>query len=286
MADTVRTISALQTILADNGANDINAQDLRDFLVSTVTRLDSEISVTGAVTLTLYASHVCTDSGSPANYAITLPAASGNTGARIWVRIDDSMTKLATLTGHSSELINGSNTRVMQAGEACELVSDGTGWAKIGGKSIPMQCSLSLSAGSSVTAATWTVVALDTPDLDVGGMADVSNNRIDCLRPGTYCVSGGCGFAGDGTGGAALPNPALYCISAATKSTSSPDTARVVQSIGNGDSGGYALVPFTRPVVLAAGEYVALAGNISATGAFFYGGPFGCVLSVAEINLW
>ena len=34
MADTVRTLSSLQTILADNTAGDISPQDLRDFLVS------------------------------------------------------------------------------------------------------------------------------------------------------------------------------------------------------------------------------------------------------------
>ena len=34
MVDTVRTLAALQTLLADNSAGDISAQDIRDFLVS------------------------------------------------------------------------------------------------------------------------------------------------------------------------------------------------------------------------------------------------------------
>lgn len=34
MADTIRTLSALQTLLANNTAGDISAQDVRDFLVS------------------------------------------------------------------------------------------------------------------------------------------------------------------------------------------------------------------------------------------------------------
>lgn len=34
MADTARTLSALQTLLADNSSGDISAQDVRDFLVS------------------------------------------------------------------------------------------------------------------------------------------------------------------------------------------------------------------------------------------------------------
>lgn len=35
MADTQRTLAALQTLFADNDVGDIDAQDLRDFLVST-----------------------------------------------------------------------------------------------------------------------------------------------------------------------------------------------------------------------------------------------------------
>jgi len=34
MPDTVRTLAALQTLLADNASGDISAQDVRDFLVS------------------------------------------------------------------------------------------------------------------------------------------------------------------------------------------------------------------------------------------------------------
>ena len=148
MADTVRTISALQTILADNGAKDITAQNLRDFLVSAVNRLDdagslplgAEIAVTGATTATLNGSHVCSDSGSPADYALTLPTASGNAGARVWIRMANGLTKIVTVTGHSAELINGQNTRPMHSGEACELKCDGTGWVKVSGRSIPFAC--------------------------------------------------------------------------------------------------------------------------------------------------
>ena len=34
MTDTARSLTALQTLLADNSAGDISAQDLRDMLVS------------------------------------------------------------------------------------------------------------------------------------------------------------------------------------------------------------------------------------------------------------
>jgi len=38
MVDTIRTLSALQTLLADNASGDISAQDIRDFLVSVYPR--------------------------------------------------------------------------------------------------------------------------------------------------------------------------------------------------------------------------------------------------------
>ena len=40
MVDTVRTLAALQTLLADNTAQDISPQDMRDFLVSVYPQVD------------------------------------------------------------------------------------------------------------------------------------------------------------------------------------------------------------------------------------------------------
>lgn len=49
MADTARTLAALVALLADNTAGDISAQDLRDFLLSTLSGF-GHISVLGGVT--------------------------------------------------------------------------------------------------------------------------------------------------------------------------------------------------------------------------------------------
>jgi hypothetical protein len=46
MVDTVRTLSALQTLLADNTAGDISAQDVRDFLVSAYSPFLVDVSAT------------------------------------------------------------------------------------------------------------------------------------------------------------------------------------------------------------------------------------------------
>ena len=48
MADTARTLAALQTLLADNATGDISAQDLRDMLVS-LQNDHGEMSVTSAI---------------------------------------------------------------------------------------------------------------------------------------------------------------------------------------------------------------------------------------------
>lgn len=47
MVDTIRTMSALQSLLADNTAGDISPQDVRDFLVSSLTGGYGMIYVTG-----------------------------------------------------------------------------------------------------------------------------------------------------------------------------------------------------------------------------------------------
>ena len=49
MADTRRTLAALQTLLADNTSGDISAQDIRDFLVSAYRVVQVVNTQTGAV---------------------------------------------------------------------------------------------------------------------------------------------------------------------------------------------------------------------------------------------
>lgn len=51
MADTVRTLSALQTLLADNSSGAISPQDVRDFLVSVFPRIGAAASVADGGTI-------------------------------------------------------------------------------------------------------------------------------------------------------------------------------------------------------------------------------------------
>lgn len=147
----------------------------------------AEISITGATTATISRMHVC--SGTSANYTVTLPAVSGNTGKYIGFRMAPGLTKIVTLDGNASETIDTQTTRVMWANESCELFCDGTTWTKMAGKSIPMNCELSLGTPQTFADATDTLVLFDTTVTDnTGLMADLTNHRVSILRQGIYDV--------------------------------------------------------------------------------------------------
>lgn len=149
----------------------------------------SEVLVTGAVTATISRMHAC--SGTTADYTVTLPPVSGNDGKSIGFRMVPGLTKLVTIDGNASETIDGALSRVMWAGETAILYCDGSNWFKIAGRSIPMQCTMFLSAVQQPVAhVTTTKVNLDTSYSDnTGLMADTTNKRIVIKRTSNYIVS-------------------------------------------------------------------------------------------------
>ena len=155
-------------------------------IVSTL--VNSEVSITGAVTGTISKMHVC--SGTSANYTVTLPAAAGNTGKLIGFRMATGLTKLVTIDGNASETIDGALTRPMWAGEACILLCDGSNWFKIAGKTIPMTVAMYKAADTgSPTSNVDTKIAVDTTAIDNSGlMADTTNKRINIQRTGYYLL--------------------------------------------------------------------------------------------------
>ena len=153
--------------------------------------LSAEVSVTGAVTLTLGKMHLISDSGTPADYTVTLPAASGNAGKFVGIRIAKDATKLFTVDGNGSEEIDGQTTRVMWAKETAILMCDGTGWTKIAGKSIPMMCRLEYQ-GTEITYGTLQQLQFDTEIFDVGDLGDTANDRIVARRAGKMRVFAQC----------------------------------------------------------------------------------------------
>ena len=160
---------------------------------------DGEVNISGATTASISRYHRCNDSA--ADYTVTLPPISGNQGRQIAFIMDSGLTKLVTIKGNASEVIDGVNERVMWAGESCVLrVNDaGTKWEKVGGKSIPMMCKLYPSTDLACSSSVSTLANLNTSDpLSVGGMCDTTNKRINIIRGGRYAITGSVRF---GTGG-------------------------------------------------------------------------------------
>jgi len=151
----------------------------------------AEIAITSASSATINRQHLI--SGTSADYIVTLPNASGNTGKFVGIRISTSANRLFTIKGNGAELIDGVNTRIMWKGESAILYCDGTGWKKIAGVSNPMICQRSLTAIQSTlfTTANAVKVPLDRTDIDnTALMADAANNRIKFVRNGNYILSG------------------------------------------------------------------------------------------------
>ena len=162
-------------------------------LISGLNIINSPVSITGTASLTSSAFgkiHQC--SGTTSNYAVTLPAVSGNTGKIIAFQMSTSLTKLVTITGSGAETIDGSNTRIMWAGETAILYCDGSSWTKIAGKTIPMLGHLTTNANQTISASTDTKRSLNaTTGIDNGapGMSDTTNSKIVIQRAGKYELS-------------------------------------------------------------------------------------------------
>lgn len=145
-----------------------------------------EVDVTGATTLQLGIMHVC--SGTDSNYTVTLPAASGNAGKFVGVRMSKDLTKLVTIDAAGSELIDGQASRILWAKESAILMCDGVGWTKVAGKSIPMSGSLGMSAGQLFSNNTDTLIqfgrslTLDAP----AEFQTIATYRMTALREGKY----------------------------------------------------------------------------------------------------
>lgn len=163
-----------------------------DFLLKGVLGVftQDEIAITGATTATVGRAHLC--SGTTADYAVTLPAASGNAGRLISFRMSPALTKIVTIDADGAELIDAQATRAMHDGESAILLCDGAGWFKIAGKTIPLTAQVNRAAAQSIDNATVTKILFDETTFDTAGVADITtNDRIDVKRAGRYLVTAG-----------------------------------------------------------------------------------------------
>src|SRR5690242_7485885 len=107
MADTVRTLSALQTLLADNTTRAISEQDLRDALYS-VLGIIPYVSKSADYTATENDCFIAVNANA-AQVTITLPpAASTRVGKVYTIKKTDSSGNAASINPNASETLDGS----------------------------------------------------------------------------------------------------------------------------------------------------------------------------------
>jgi hypothetical protein len=127
MPDTKRTLSALQTLLADNVIAGVTPQTLRDFLVS-VFGASTLVTKTGAYLATTDDTGILADL-TTGSFAITLPAASTMTGSFLRLTKIGSTSNILTITPNGTDKINGqSSITINKQYTSINLVSNGTNW--------------------------------------------------------------------------------------------------------------------------------------------------------------
>ena len=168
-------------------AGGLNVQGPINSLAPSTISASTTLTSTNILTNNIF---IC--SGTAADYTITLPTAVNNGGKTITFIMSSALTKLVTLGANGSETIDGALTRIMWARESCTLLSDGTSWYKIAGKTIPIQAGLyktggdqAISSGSLTKVTVQTSIATNSP----AAVLDTTNSRLIAPRPGIYTVN-------------------------------------------------------------------------------------------------
>lgn len=238
----------------------------------------AEIAISSATTATISRMHECT--ATSADYSVTLPAVSGNTGKFIGFRIGSGSTKLVTLDGNASEDIDGELTRPMWKGESAVLYCNGTAWRKISGRTIPMVATLTqLTTGQSITASATTKITFNTVNLDPSGMvADDANDRMNIKRKGIYRLLGNIGFAGVNTSGRMI---------SWVEAPSGTSSGLIDHAITSGDHANVTSPVAGRAVSLNAGDTVELFVQQTTSGSqTTRPGNENCLLHLEEVVSW
>lgn len=244
------------------------------------TLISSEVSVTGAATLTSGAfgkMHLC--SGTTADYTVSLPASSGSAGKVIGFRMASGLTKMVSIDASGSELIDGQLSRVMWANEAAILLCDGVGWSKIAGKSIPMYAS-AYPTGAITATSVQALITLDAVVSDQAGMADLSTNRINIKRPGIYRVTANIYYnSGAGT------SAGLQILLDKSASAGATGTFTEWRTIASTE---FVRVIFDGAVPYASGDYITMYGAVltGASRPVLVNDPTWTLISVTEIPTW
>lgn len=132
MADTVRSLAALQSLLADNSSRAISEQDIRDALYSTL-GVTPYVSKSASYTATENDQFIACDATSGA-VVITLPAAATTRAGKIYtIKKVDSSGNAASINPNASETLDGSATTVdiTTQYESRTIINTGTAWLSV-----------------------------------------------------------------------------------------------------------------------------------------------------------
>lgn len=128
MSDTVRTLSALQTLLADNTTGTISPQDLRDAVISALGHLFVAATSTG---ITLDDDDIVVlATGGAGGITLTLPAVAAAQHKVYAVFKVDAGAGAVSVDAAGSETINGSSSAYALASQwdGAVFFCDGTQW--------------------------------------------------------------------------------------------------------------------------------------------------------------
>jgi hypothetical protein len=156
--------------------------------------LGGENAITGTATALIGRLNVC--SGTAADYTVTLPAVSGNAGRYIGFRMAAGLTRIVTLDGNASELIDTNPTFPMLARDSILLYCNGTGWQTatealsgvttiVRNDGVTTQ-TLATNASTKIAAALTTVIA------DPLAEWNTSTKRFTPKRAGRYDITVAC----------------------------------------------------------------------------------------------
>jgi hypothetical protein len=186
MADTQRTLSALQSLLADNTTNELSPQDLRDFLVSTHLRMATTTAANYSATSNDVA--IILDASSSA-VTLTLPTCTaGSIGQMYLVKAINAGTNKPYIVNN----VDGAAYTFGSSNDAALIVGDGTNYRMMSRNISTMNTFYftAVSAILTVTAslATATVATLNTVSVTDGkSIIEVYfNNQV--LAGSTSCL--------------------------------------------------------------------------------------------------
>lgn len=215
--------------------------------------LNGENSITGTATAVIGRLNVC--SGTSANYTVTLPAVSGNSGKYIGFRMAAGLTKLVTLDGDGTETIDGATTRVMYAKETALLYCDGTTWTKMAGKTLPLAGAITGTQTNTVSCANGTPgkAPVTGTEYDTSGLMcdSATNKRINVVRAGLYHLAASVFYE-------SIANPNLVKYLQVSVNGTADGTMYADNPALN--SGSNTRIRLTRPRVFAVNDYVEIYG--------------------------